>query len=74
MPLSERTGYYRCIASRTPLFTVGVAYEVYRYDEDGTAEVVTDKDTYVILPHPDATLVEYDPWRRYRRMLEPSHD
>lgn len=65
---SERPAYYRCTRSTSPLFTVGVAYEVYRYDSKGIPEIITDDDrTYVTLPHPYASFVGHDPWAEYKR-------
>lgn len=58
----ERAGYYRCTFSRTPLFTVGTAYEVFRYDDNGVPEIITNYDKTVTLPHADAAMVAYDPW------------
>lgn len=67
-------GYYRCTESRTKLFTVGTAYEVYRYEPDGRATVITNLDTDVTLPHPEATLEPYDPWGRPTKPTRPTSD
>lgn len=65
--LMERPSYYRCTASKTPIFTVGTVYEVVKYDDTGRAILITDKNTQsAIMGEVAAQFAPYDPWAATR--------
>jgi hypothetical protein len=63
---SDQPGYLKCTASTTPLFTIGVAYEVHSY-ENGKAWVPTEKGGFAHLPVEGCEFTYYDPWAAYRK-------
>lgn len=60
--MTEQPAYYKCTASKSPLFRRGHAYEVFRYDEQGNAEIINEKNGYCVLPVQGVTFEPYAPW------------
>src|SRR4051812_11017289 len=63
---AKRPSWWRCTESADPRFTVGVAYEVFEYGQDGRPLVMTDGHKAAKLPVEKANFEPHDPWARHR--------
>lgn len=64
--MGDQPGYFKCTASRSPLFAAGTVYEVHSY-ENGLAWLPTEKGRSVRLPVEGCKFEPYDPWADYRK-------
>lgn len=60
--LAERPAWWLCTKSSDNRFTKGMAYEVFHYDSDGHAVVITNGGGSEMLPTKHASFVPHNPW------------